>query len=153
MNLKNLIKQTLLEADLTPTSSIVKYTPKFDFEKFQKELTSIMDKFKSNLNKNLSGREVSFRGAKGYGQMEQTHTAFIDDVDIVLYQDKYTILLKGTEGKSKKVTEYYVDPTQNISMNIKRGVTKPVPEKPVETPHKPFLQKLKQEPTSPQPRI
>jgi hypothetical protein len=106
---------------LSEGGQISKFNPKPIFDAFQTELGTAMEKFKATLKKSVVGREVAFRGAKGFGQIEQSHSTIVNDVDLVLYQDKYTILFKGTEGKSKKQHEYYIDPTSNISMNIKAG--------------------------------
>jgi len=137
--------------DVTATANITKYDPKFDFEKFQKQMLISMSEFKKNLEKNLLGREVAARAAKGYGQMEQTHVVFVNGIDVVLYQDRYTILLKGTEGRSKKESEYYVDPTANVSMKIRSGGAKHIEEPSPEQPHKPVV-RPQQQPRKPTPR-
>ena len=114
------IDRLLTEAAEVPTS-VTKYLPKEAFEKFQVELSKIIEVLKKDIGGKMLGRTVTFRGAKGFGQIEQDHSAVISDVDVVLYQDKYTLLLKGSEGKSRKQNEYYIDPTSPVFMKISRG--------------------------------
>jgi hypothetical protein len=111
----------LKEAVEDASTSVSKYLPKESFEKFQVELTKIIGSLKQEIGGKLMGRTVTFRGAKGFGQIEQDHSVIVNDVDIVLYDNKYNLLLKGTEGKSRKVSEYYIDPTSPVYMKISRG--------------------------------
>jgi hypothetical protein len=115
------LKEIMTLNEIGEISSVSKYLPKESFDNFQNKLSELMSQLKAEIKKKVGGREVSFRGAKGFGQIEQTHTALISDVDLVLYQDRYTILFKGSEGKSKKQNEYYIDPTSNVYMKIGVG--------------------------------
>jgi len=154
LNLSSILHSLNEAEDIT---SVAKYLPKESFERFQTELSKAIEMLKKEVKAKVVGRLVTFRGAKGFGQIEQDHQATISDVDLVLYQDKYTLLFKGSEGKSKKQNEYYIDPTAPTYMKISRAPTtditpqnQPQPQpvvRKIQTPQKPVAK-----PQAPAPR-
>lgn len=109
------------------TEAVKTYNTSDDFKQLQASINNSINLYRNKLLKAINGKRVAFRGAKGFGQLQQKYIVDVENVDIVLYQDRYTILIKGVAKNERKTSEFYVDPSNNSIFKIK--LEEPTPRK------------------------
>lgn len=106
------------ESTTQPSATSRKVNVSKLFEKFRSDLAeqeqTLIDRLKTTLKNNFLKKTITIQGSKGsFGQLNNTYTLTVTDVDIFYLKDWYYIVFIGNED-GEKTNKYYLDKDKQI---------------------------------------
>jgi hypothetical protein len=137
MKLINLLPINTIQSRIPSSSSMKLNELSGGFNDFKRQTDSLLGAYKASLKEKLNGKTIELKGSKGYGQANLHYTVIVTDVDVTLYQNKYTVVITGrlsNERSDAKPASFYVDPSENSTIKIVKPEAPTVERKPEVAP-------------------